>query len=162
MRNKNLLNFLTKHQACEEGMLWIKEANIQTFEESWAKCQRSDWMLWLLGQLGYCNKKQLVLYACWCTRNTLLQDGRKTWDLLTDERSRKAVEIAELFVEEKATKEELEVAAWSAESAAWSAEAAARSAARSAESAESAESAARLQQANELRKMIPTPFKEIK
>ena len=71
------------------------------------------------------------LFACWCVRNTPLEDGRTVWDLLTDDRSRNAVKIAEQFANGKATKEELAAARpalWdAARPAAW---AAARDAAR--------------------------------
>jgi hypothetical protein len=63
------------------------------------------------------NDEKLRLFACWCVRNTPLADGRTTWDLLTDDRSRKAVEVAERFAVGKATKDEL-YAAWAAAAAA--------------------------------------------
>ena len=65
------------------------------------------------------------LFAVWCCREMPLHDGRKMWDLLTDERSRNAVDVAERFANGKATQEEL-AAAWGA------ARAAARDAARAA------------------------------
>ena len=71
----------------------------------------------------------LRLWACWCIRNTKLSDGRTVWDLLTDERSRKAVEVAEKFAVGEATRKELSAARAAARAAAW---AAARAAARAA------------------------------
>ncbi|MEA1997743.1 MAG: hypothetical protein U9N61_00245 [Euryarchaeota archaeon] len=50
------------------------------------------------------------LFACWCIRNTLLNDGRKVWDLLKDKRSRTAVEVAEAYAKGKTTKEDLDAA----------------------------------------------------
>jgi hypothetical protein len=50
------------------------------------------------------------LFACWCVRNTPLADGRKVWDLLTDERSRRAVEVAEMRAAGKTSREHLDVA----------------------------------------------------
>ncbi len=61
--------------------------------------------------------KTLRLFACWCVRETPLADGRKVWDLLTDERSRNVVEVVERFVAGNATQEELDAArgaAWGA------------------------------------------------
>ena len=74
-------------------------------------------------------ERELRLFACWCVRNTPLVDGRVVWDLLTDKRSRTAVEVAELYADGLATYNEL-AAAWdAARDAAWSA---AREAARGA------------------------------
>ena len=67
--------------------------------------------------------RELRLFGCWC--------ARQVWHLLTDERSRTAVEVAERFANGQATKEERAAAAgaaWSAAAAAgaaWSARAAA-------------------------------------
>ena len=65
------------------------------------------------------------LFACWCVRNTPLPDGRVAWDLLTDERSRKVVEVAERYANGEVTQAELiaaGAAAWDAAgAAAWNA-----------------------------------------
>ncbi len=65
------------------------------------------------------------LFACRCVRETPLADGRKVWDLLTDERSRAAVVVAERFATGDATEEGLRAArgaAWeAARGAAWEA-----------------------------------------
>ena len=74
-------------------------------------------------------ERELRLWACWCARNTPLGNGRTTWDLMTDPRSRAAVECAERHANGQATDAEL-AAAWAA---AWAAaRAAARDAARDA------------------------------
>lgn len=89
---------------------------------------------------------ELRLWGCWCVR--------RVWHLLTDERSRNAVEVAERFAIGKATKEDMDAAwdaAWAAaraaaRDAAW---AAARDAARAAARA-AAWDAARAEQSKEL------------
>ena len=53
------------------------------------------------------------LYACWCVR--------RVWHLLTDERSRRAVEIAERYATGGATAAELDAAGEAARAAAWDA-----------------------------------------
>ncbi len=56
-----------------------------------------------------CDRDQR-LFACWCVRKTPLHDGRTTWDLLTNECLKNAVQIAEKYAQGKATKDELEAA----------------------------------------------------
>ena len=73
---------------------------------------------------------EVRLWAAWCVR--------QVWHLLTDQRSRTAVEVAERFARGEAPREELaavERAAWAAERAAWAAERAARGSAERAERA---------------------------
>jgi hypothetical protein len=127
--NRKDMKLLRLTGACGESIAWMKEAKITSLKEAWNKCQRSDWMLWGLDHIGYNDERTLRLYACKCVRETPIADGRKVWDLLTDERSRKAVEVAELFAEGKATKEELGAAWDAARDAAWAAARAAGAAA---------------------------------
>ena len=88
----------------------------------------------LLRQVETWNDKNLILFACWCVR--------QVWHLLTDERSRNAVVVAEKYANGDATQEELAAAgdaAWAAArvaawAAAWDARDAARAAAWDAQS----------------------------
>jgi len=73
------------------------------------------------------------LYACWCVR--------QIWGLLTDKRSRAAVEVAERYAIGEATCNELAAAsasAWDASASAWAARAAASASAWDARAAASA------------------------
>ena len=90
--------------ACLDAREWTKQ--VANLREAWAKCQRSDWMVWALRTIGFKDDRKFRLYACGCARNTPLSDGRALWDLLTDQRSRTAIEVAERFAEGKATDEE--------------------------------------------------------
>jgi len=63
------------------------------------------------------NERTARLFACWCIRNTPLENGGTVWDLLTDDRSRNAVKTAEQFANGKATKGELAAARADAEAA---------------------------------------------
>jgi len=91
-------------------------------EAAWEACSDPHWMLWGLSLWGLAatgrsDDRTLRLFACWCVRHTPLADGRTTWDVLTDPRSRTAVEVAERFAVGDATAEELRVAkdaAWDA------------------------------------------------
>ena len=128
------ITWCKKHKACSEAIEWIKENNIQTMHEAWEKCERSDWMLWVMDELDYGTDKQLRLFAVWDARQTFTKD--------TDKRSIEACDVAEKFANGQATREELSAAG---------------SAARSA--AESAAWSARSAQATQLRKMFKNPFK---
>jgi len=109
--------FLTRHEACGEAITWKGNRD---FVATWNECQRPEWMLWILERVP-CDQSKLRLLACDFVRRTPLADGRQLWDLLTDERSRNAVVIAERYAVGKATDEEL-AAAWDAAwNAAWDA-----------------------------------------
>jgi hypothetical protein len=128
--------------ACGGAVDWIASNKIRTVQAAWAKCQRADWMIWYLDKHEAWTDRERRLFACWCVRHTPLGDGRTTWDLLTDKRSRNAVEIAERFASGGATREELD--------AAGAAAGAARDAARA---------AAEATQADQLRRTVD-PFKK--
>jgi len=96
--------------------------------------------------------KTLDRFACWCARNTPLVGGRTVWDLLSDERSRTAVEVKERWIEGKATDKELAAA----RAAAW---AAARDAARAA-AWDAAWAAARDAQNKQLESMLISEIEE--
>ena len=112
-----------------------------TFADWWNSCFQGDYMVQMLRCVGYPDDRKLRLLACRLVRETRIDSHRTrtVWDLLTDERSRSAVEVAERYAEGEATDEELEaatVAAWSAaQAAASSAEWAAAWAATSAATA---------------------------
>ena len=112
----NFKKILIEMDACEEAVKWVGRKSLKT---SWNTCKRSDWMLWLLDQINY---DEIILrrLACKFVRETPLADGRKVWDLLTDERSRQAIVVAEKYCDGKATKEEGAAAgaAWAAARAA--------------------------------------------
>jgi hypothetical protein len=101
--------------ACHDAIDWAdgKEAWDQIINE----CQRPDWLLWLDDKHNILDDKERRLLACYFVRNTPLADGRKLWDLLTDERSRNAVRVSERYARGSATDQELiaaRAAAWAA------------------------------------------------
>ena len=110
---------------------------VSTLDEDGTSAIRTEHGLKALDLL---TDRERRLIACRCVRETPLSDGRRVWDLLTEERSRQAVAVAERYAVGDATEEQLadawnaaRVAAYAAWAAAWdAARAAARDAARAA------------------------------
>jgi hypothetical protein len=125
--------------------------------EAWDTA-KPDWLIWIATRDGVLDDCALRKFACWSVR--------QIWHLLTDERSRSAVEVAERFADGLATFDELAAARAAARDAAWAAAreaewAAARDAAWAAagEAArEAAGAAAGAAQAAWLRAAYPNPF----
>lgn len=71
--NKKIINKLIGMSACDEGVEYAR--SYRTMQEAWDKCERGDWMLWLLGRLAgppeSKSRKKLVLAACACARLSL-------------------------------------------------------------------------------------------
>lgn len=104
--------FLEKHSACVEGAqgaLSISD-DMSGVWDALIKEGRHAWLMWTATRPGVFPDSVLRKLACRFIRETPLADGRKVWDLLTDERSRKVVEVAEQYAEGKATKQELNAA----------------------------------------------------
>lgn len=117
---------------CKPAREWLAESGITDLADAWDRCHRGDWMLWLDKALDLLTDRERRLIACRCVRETPLSDGRRVWDLLTDERSRQAVAVAERYAVGDATEEQLADAWNAARVAAYAARAAARDAARAA------------------------------
>jgi hypothetical protein len=120
-------DFLKKHDACTGGAKWALSIGDDMADVWNAMIEQGklDWLIWTVTRPGVFPDSVLRKLACRFVRETPLSDGRKVWDLLTDERSRKAVEVAEAYADGKATYEELDAA----RDAAYAAYAAARTAA---------------------------------
>lgn len=124
----------------EDCIIWAAEADGEVVECEDKVVVRRARITKLLGTL---DARALRLLACRYVRETPLHDGRKVWDLLTDERSRRAVEIAELYADWKATLSELAAARAAALAAVWDAALAAARAAAGAAARAAAGAAAR-------------------
>jgi hypothetical protein len=131
-----IIDFCREHRACTAGREWALATGCKTMRGLWArKDVPHDWRIWIATRPGVMSERDARLFACWCVR--------RVWRLLTDERSREAVRVAERYAGGKATEEELaaasaaasaaSTAAWAAWAAVW--EAAASEAARAAREA---------------------------
>lgn len=161
----DLKQWLEDSAGRRDGKEW-ELANCKTFEDVWANA-RPGWLLWVATSPGVLTDKEFRLFACWSVR--------QVWHLLTDDRSRTAVEVSERYANGLATDGELAAAlaaaldstravAWddaraaalaAARAAAWAAaRASARASARAASGAaagDAAWDAARVKQAEYLR-----------
>lgn len=127
---KTLKEFLKNNRACKDSFNFAKDL---TLEEFLTTCQRGDWILWLFATMNPKSLRELTLAKGHCA-NTVR-------DLMTDERSTRAVDVAIAFGEGKATIAELAAAAadaWAAWTVAASDAAWAAWASANADSSESA------------------------
>jgi hypothetical protein len=62
---KNFKQYLKDLNACKPAIKWVGN---KTPQEAWETCEKSDWMFWLLKEIGYENNKTLRLMACSFTR----------------------------------------------------------------------------------------------
>ena len=120
MSKQEIADFCDTHDACYFGKSWAVN-NCDSMHEVWLTA-RPDWLIWVATSPGVLPERDLRLFACWCVR--------QVWHLLTDERSKNAVIVAEKYAVGEATAEELAAACVAAKSAtaAKSAAAAARAA----------------------------------
>ena len=147
MNDMTVGEFCRKFGDCEEGRRWAYNLTPNKSKEMmsvvWDHLTFGDYLGWVISRDGVFTYKELRLFACRCVRETPLADGRNVWDLLTDERSRNAVVVAEKFANGEATIEELAAARVAAGAAAMVAAMVAAMAAAMAAAREAAGEAAR-------------------
>jgi quinol monooxygenase YgiN len=121
-------DFLKKHNACIDGAKWALSISKDMGDvwDAMIEQGKHEWLRWTATRPGVFPDAVLRKLACRFVRETPIADGRKVWDLLTDERSRNAVEVAERYADGKATDGELQAAEAAAYAAARAACAAAR------------------------------------
>lgn len=49
-KSPNALGWCKKHGACSDAIAWIFRNNIQTMNEVWHRCGRSDWLQWVINR----------------------------------------------------------------------------------------------------------------
>ena len=152
----DVLSFVRKHHPCDEARDWLRTQ--PSMAAAWDACQRSDWMLWALERTGYNDERTLRLLTVWC--------ARQVEHLMTDPRSRAALDVAERYANGLATREELAAAreaAWEAAwapawEAAWAAAGTAAGTAAWAAAGAAAGAAVWAKQAARIREVVPNPF----
>ena len=97
---------IEKFNACKESIVFRK--NYPDFKTAWENCPRGDWMLWIAKKLNV-DLLKLTTAKALCA-NTVR-------NLMRDERSTKAIDVAILFGQGKASREELDAAAAAADDA---------------------------------------------
>lgn len=93
--------FLERYRACEKPRPWAEECS--TLEEAWATCPTPEPLIWALKRAGFEDPQPLRVWARWCVRQVV--------QLMTDDESRHALEVAERFIDGDGTSEELAAAA---------------------------------------------------
>jgi hypothetical protein len=81
--------------------------------DAWQRLE-PDWLLWVATRPGVLTDRELRLFAVFC--------ARQVEHLLTDQRSKDAIDTAEKFAKGEATYEELAAAEAAARVAAWAAD----------------------------------------
>ena len=99
--------FCDRHDACKDGRDWAL-ANCRALDDVWATA-KPEWLVWVATRPSVLDDRTLRLFAVYCARSVEY--------LLTDQRSRDAIDVAERFAHGEASREEL-AAAWAAARAA--------------------------------------------
>ena len=104
----SISDFCYQHGACREGREWAID-NCTDMADAWQKLQH-DWLLWVATRPGVLTDRDLRLFSVFC--------ARQVEHLLTDQRSRDAIDTAERFAKGEVTCEDLASAAAAAAAAA--------------------------------------------
>jgi hypothetical protein len=98
---KTIQEFCASNGACKEGRDWAI-ANCKDMNEVWQTAS-PHWLRWVALRSGVLTTKELRLFAIW--------SARQVQHLMPDKRSIKALDVAELHANGKATDDELAAAA---------------------------------------------------
>ena len=122
MKDVTIEEFCAKYKACADGVQWAKiNCPSGMMSEAYERLsnpssdEERDYFEWVYSRAW--DDKTLRLLAVRFVRETPLADGRKVFDLLTDERSINALVVAEKYALDLASKEDLTAArdaAWAA------------------------------------------------
>ena len=158
------VNELEAASPCADGLAYARQ--FASLKEAWEKCERGDWMLWLLRKTGGLDKRTSVAVAVTCAERVLARYEAK---YPGDNRPRAAIEAARNWLDNPceetraAAYAAYAAAAYAAAAAAYAAAAAAAAAAyAAADAADAAADAARTKVLAEcadiVRREIPEPL----
>jgi len=99
--------FCDQHDVCNEGREWAL-SNCRDMEEVW-RTAKPEWLLWIASRQGVLTDKELRMFVVFC--------ARQVQHLMEDQRSIKAIDVAERYANGFATNEELTAARAAARSA---------------------------------------------
>lgn len=109
----SVMEFCIRHGACSAGQAWALSTGEPDMDSLWQRDDiKSEWRIWIASQPDVLSDRERRLFVCWCCR--------QVWHLLTDERSRQAVEVAERYADGQASSDEL-AAAYDAAMDVWTA-----------------------------------------
>ena len=97
MSKQEIIEFCAQHCACEEFCGWALDT-CDSMCDVWLTAS-PKWLVWVAARQGVLSDKELRLFACFCVR--------QIWHLLTDDRSKNAVIVAEKYANGEATDAEL-------------------------------------------------------
>jgi hypothetical protein len=102
-------HWLVERNACPDGLEYSRgfAGNLTEAAEAWDRAPNPEFLLWVLDRIFGADTSAPRAFMCWCLRHTPCGEGRTVWDLLEDERSRRAVEVAERHVRGEATDRDL-------------------------------------------------------
>jgi hypothetical protein len=93
-------DFCKKHDACKDGYKW--GLKYETMERVFSEGDDCEHIIWAVTREGVLTDRELRLFACFC--------ARQNWHLLTDDRSKHAIEVAERYADGLATDDDLAAA----------------------------------------------------
>ena len=99
-RDMTIEEFCDRHGACTEGCAWAL-ANCTSMRDAWDKL-KPEWLIWVATRPGVLTDKDLRLFAVHCARSVE--------HLMTDQRSKNAISVAERHINGEATDAELAAA----------------------------------------------------
>ena len=121
MTNEILLKKLTEWQACEDAIQWVKD-NKYSLKVAWWKCERADWLLWLMCKAEMAIQKERIHIICDCAETALKYVPKE------ENRPREAILAARRYADNptQKNKDAAYAAAYVAYAAAYAANAAAK------------------------------------